>query len=356
LLIDFRQRRQNAGDSLKMLVAAGAALYVLAMAMADDDEAERNEVDTDDKALWTRNMRLPLKWLGYEGDNPWLNIPWGFGFGAFAAGGAQTMALLTGGQSVKEFAGNSVNIALDSFLPIPVSRINPFDNPGAWFVSSMMPSMLRPVVDFQMNIDSLGRQIYNNRQTKYGDAYTSGTNTPEHINQLARWMADNWDVDIGPNTLNFWASNYFDAISRVVGGAYDTTLALSGEKDPTIKGMLLPLSSFMGAKSNYDGRKFAEMQKDADDFIAKLNRLENTNPEKLNDFLQENPNAYEIKYIYNRVVNGELRKIAERRKAILSDPNLTPKDRREQAQQLNLIYNASKRGLMDTMSQYGLDY
>lgn len=356
LLEDFRRRKQNAADSLKMLVAAGAALYVLAMAMADDDDAERNEVATDDKALWTRNMRLPLKWLGYEGDNPWLNIPWGFGFGAFAAGGAQTMALLTGGQSVKEYAGNSVNIALDSFLPIPVSRINPFENPGAWFVSSMMPSMMRPVVDFQMNIDSLGRQIYNNRQTKYGDAYTSGLNTPEHINQLSRWMADHWDIDVGPNTLNFWASNYFDAVSRIVGGAYDTTLALKGEKDATVKGMLLPLSSFMGAKSNYDGRKFAEMQKEADDFIAKLNRLENTNPERLNEFLQENPNAYEIKYIYNKMVNGQLRKIAERRKAILSDPNLTPKERRDQATQLNQYYNASKRGLMETMAQYGLDY
>jgi hypothetical protein len=356
LLADFRRRRQNASDALKMLVAGGAALYVLSMAMAEDDEAERNEVATDDKALWTRNMRLPLKWLGYEGDNPWINIPWGFGFGAFAAGGAQTMALLTGGQSVKEYAGNMVNVGLDSFLPIPVSRINPFDNPGAWFVSSLMPSMLRPVVDFQMNIDSLGRQIYNNRQTKYGDAYTSGTNTPEHINSLARWMADNFDVDIAPNTLNFWASNYFDAISRVIGGAYDTTLAIKGEKDPTIKGMLLPLSSFMGAKSNYDGRKFAEMQEEANDYIAKLNRLENTNPDKLQGFLEENPNAYEIKYIYNRVVNGELRKIAERRKAILSDPNLTPKDRREMALELNTYYNASKRNLMETMKTYGLDY
>lgn len=356
LLADFRRRRQNASDALKMLVAGGAALYVLSMAMAEDDEAERNEVATDDKALWTRNMRLPLKWLGYEGDNPWINIPWGFGFGAFAAGGAQTMALLTGGQSVKEYAGNMVNVGLDSFLPIPVSRINPFDNPGAWFVSSLMPSMLRPVVDFQMNIDSLGRQIYNNRQTKYGDAYTSGTNTPEHINSLARWMADNFDVDIAPNTLSFWASNYFDAISRVIGGAYDTTLAIKGEKDPTIKGMLLPLSSFMGAKSNYDGRKFAEMQEEANDYIAKLNRLENTNPDKLQEFLEENPNAYEIKYIYNRVVNGELRKIAERRKAIMSDPRLTPKDRREMALELNTYYNASKRNLMETMKTYGLDY
>jgi hypothetical protein len=301
-------------------------------------------------------MRLPLKWLGYEGDNPWINIPWGFGFGAFAAGGAQTMALVTGGQSVKEYAGNMVNVGLDSFLPIPVSRVNPFDNPGAWFVSSLMPSMLRPVVDFQMNVDSLGRQIYNNRQTKYGDAYTSGTNTPEHINALARWMADNFDVDIAPNTLNFWASNYFDAISRVTGGAYDTTLALKGEKDPTIKGMLLPLSSFMGAKSNYDGRKFAEMQEEANDYIAKLNRLENTNPEKLQGFLQENPNAYDIKYIYNKVVNGELRKTAELRKAIMSDPRITPKERRERAMELNTYYNAQKRSLMETMRIYGLDY
>lgn len=74
------------------------------------------------------------------------------------------------------------------------------------------------------------------------------------------------------------------------------------------------------------------------------------------EFLEENPNAYEIKYIYNRVVNGELRKIAERRKAILSDPNLTPKDRREMATELNTYYNASKRNLMETMKTYGLEY
>jgi len=112
----------------------------------------------------------------------------------------------------------------------------------------------------------------------------------------------------------------------------------------------------MGAKSNYDGRKFAEMQEEANDYIAKLNRLENTNPEKLQDFLQENPNAYEIKFIYNKVVNGELRKTAELRKAVMSDPRITPKERRERAMELNTYYNAQKRSLMETMRIYGLDY
>ena len=353
---DYRRRRENVINSLKMLGAIGAGMYLMALALGEDDEAERNEVATDDKALWTRNLRLPLRWLGYEGDNPWINIPWGFGFGAFGAAGAQTMALVTGGQSVKEYVGNTVNIALDSFLPIPVSRINPFDNPGAWLISSGMPSLLRPVVDFQMNIDSLGRQIYSNRQTKYGDAYTSGLNTPEHINDLARFMADTFDIDIAPNTYNFWASNYADAISRVAGAAYDVNLALGGEKELSAKVALMPISSFLGAKSNYDGRQFAKMQEEANDFIAKLNRLENTNPEKLQEFLNENPNAYEIKFVYNKMVNGQLRKIATERKRVLSDPNMPAGERRERAKELNYIYNASKRSLIDTMKAYGLEY
>ena len=56
------------------------------------------------------------------------------GAGAFAAMGAQFMGVAMGGNSFGSALANSVSITLDSFIPIPVARFNPADNPAAWLV------------------------------------------------------------------------------------------------------------------------------------------------------------------------------------------------------------------------------
>jgi hypothetical protein len=58
------------------------------MALSDDDELGRNRTKTDDINRWARYARFHIPGL----ETP-IQIPWGFGLGAFAASGAQVAAI-----------------------------------------------------------------------------------------------------------------------------------------------------------------------------------------------------------------------------------------------------------------------
>ena len=129
-----------------------------------------------------------------------FQIPWGFGLGAFAATGAQVTSFAIGKNSIKDTFNNIKDVGMDSFLPLPISRISPFDNPAAWAMDSATPSLFRPFFEYAMNLDGLGREIYNNRQVRTGDAYTGGDSIPEMYKDAARLLANisNGAIDWSP--------------------------------------------------------------------------------------------------------------------------------------------------------------
>jgi hypothetical protein len=176
---DFEARQvdriKTARAVMGAYIALGAALYTMAAAIAGDDDEGRNRVATDDMSRWTRYLRLPI-----IGDEGFFQIPWGFGVSGLAAFGAQSAALARGNSNFKEFLGNSIEIGIDSYLPIPASRINPFDNFGAWLLDSATPSAARPLVEYLINVDAMGNPIYNSRAGKYSDAF-SGSSRPSEI-------------------------------------------------------------------------------------------------------------------------------------------------------------------------------
>ena len=96
-----------------------------------------------------------------------IQIPWGFGNGALASAGSQIAFAAFGGQGFLDMANNIMDATFESFLPLPVSKINKFEHPTAWAVDSITPSVLRPLFEFTMNMDGLGREIYNDRQSRY---------------------------------------------------------------------------------------------------------------------------------------------------------------------------------------------
>ena len=83
--------QKNARVMMAGLAGAGFTIYMMALMMAGDDELGRNKVATDDMARWTRYLRLPI-----PGTDRFLQIPWGFGLGAFAAAGAQLAGATAG--------------------------------------------------------------------------------------------------------------------------------------------------------------------------------------------------------------------------------------------------------------------
>ena len=343
-------RAKNARNTAMFTIAAGAAMYGLAAAVAGDDDEGRNRVTTDDMSRWTRYLRLPV-----IGDDGFFQIPWGFGVSALMSAGAQTAALARGASSFKEYAGNMVEIGMDSFLPIPTSRINPFENFGAWLIDSATPSAARPVVEFVLNVDAMGNPIYNSRAGKYADAFSGSTRPSELHRQITQTIfnATNGEVSISPDTVAFVLNNYADAPNHIADNSYNLFLTMTGDKEFDAKKDTMVLRSFIGRNSNYDARKFAEAEKEIKELAQQLKTFEDLGtPEQVLRFYRKNPNADILVDIYNKGVNGELRKLQSERKELMLDRTLTPKQRDRYVEDIRTQENYIKKLLVEDFEAY----
>lgn len=351
-LKDYRENKKRAQYTMYATAAAGAFLYGLALAGADDDDQGRNKVATDDMARWTRYARLPIL-----GKDTVLQIPWGFGMASFGAIGAQVAALASGNQPAKDAAANIINIATDSFIPLPKSNINVFDNFFGFLVDSATPTLVRPVVEFAMNTDSLGNEIYNSRQSKLSDAFTGGTNVPELYRDVARGLLESTGLSISPNTLYFWMANYADALSRVATSTYDLRLFATGQREfrgvDDLDKVLIPFDSFIGTKSNYDGRQYENVKNQIEDKQKILKSLEQR-PEAYVKYVEKHPMDPDLVDYYNKTVNGELKDLQEAANVVRVSDQLTPQQRRDILKENVRMQNMLKRGLIDSFKYYGL--
>jgi len=346
-----RKQRKSAQAMSFALTGFGMAMYLMAQAMADDDDFGRNRAETDDINRWTRYARFFIP--GRE--NP-IQIPWGFGLGAFAASGAQLIAMGQGTASLKDGLSNILSIGLDSFLPLPVSRINVFENPAAWALDSVLPSAIRPFFEWQMNMDALGREIYNNRQNRVGDAYSGGDNIPEMYKWAARSLADvtGGKVDWSPNTLYFFANNYGDGIMRLAQAGTNWGFVAAGQKEFDLKNDALFLSSFIGTPSNFDARQFASIENQVKERERRLNMFKTANPEKYYEYLAENPMDIAIVEAFNRNVGGPLNRLREQANLYRKIPGLSIKDRNELVKTSVTMQNIIKNGIVVRMEMYGI--
>jgi hypothetical protein len=353
---NFMKEKKSAQAMALSLLGVGFTLYVMAFMVADDDELGRNKVATEDMSLWTRNLRLPLEFLGVEKlkDN-YLQVPWGFGLGSFLAMGAQVGGMAIGNSSLSDGLANATTIALDSFLPLPVARFNPANNFPAWMLDSLAPSLVRPFLEYTMNVDTFGREIYNNRLSRYGDAYTGGRNVPELYNQAARKLfeATNAQVDVSPNTMYFFTNNYVDGLSRIIHNGHGMFLMLAGNKEFDIKRDLIFMDSFFGRKSSFDARQFAEVEQSIQEKEQRLRTVKDR-PELLQRYLESNPNDPALVYIYNKLKNQQLKAIREEMNKVKA-ADLTVKERQERLKELERLRDMTMRSIIDTFKQYGLE-
>jgi Large polyvalent protein associated domain 38 len=341
-----KQMMQEAKNSAYMatsLIGTGVAMYYMALMMAEEDDQGRNKVVTDDMARWTRYARFHI-----PGTDVIIQIPWGFGLGAFASAGAQIASIASGRTSLLDAFGNIMVTGLDSFMPLPISRISPIDNFPAFAMDSVTPSMFRPFFEYVMNLDGLGRQIYNNRQSRFGDAYTGGDNIPEIYKKAARELFDatNGAVDWSPNTMYFFANNYFDGIAKMASSATNVGLTVAGAKEFDPKNDMVFISSFIGSKSNIDAREFSSIEKQVKRMEQRINSLKDR-PEQLEKFMEDNPTAYPAVQFYNMQVNGTLRQIRAAANQVRANKDLTIMERKEQLKQLNDMSSLVKHRLVE---------
>lgn len=354
---NFKQQAKNAKAMSGALVGMGAVMYLMAYIMADDDEYGRNKVATDDMNRWQRYARFYIPGTENALKGNAFQIPWGFGLGAFASAGAQFAALLTGNNSVKDALTNTMLVGMDSFLPLPVSKISPMEHPAAWLMDSAMPSALRPFLEWTMNVDGLGREIYNNRSTRYSDAYTGGDNIPELYKSAARTLYEITEgkVDWSPNTMFFFANNYMDGIARLGAGAMNISMVATNDKDFNLKTDTMLFDSFFGTPSNVDAREFAEAEQKILNIQKRLKTMEDNQPEMYAKYVEKNPMHPYLVETYNVKVNQILRDLRRDANIYRRMPGLTPKERTDIVKNYVSMQNLIKRDILNTLEALGLE-
>jgi hypothetical protein len=352
---NYAELKKNSQHMMMGLMGAGASIYLMALATSGGDDRDRNLVATDDMARWTRYLRLPTHGLTGK-DTEFLQLPWGFGLGAFAAAGAQIAAAATGNSKLSDMAGNLITIGLDSYIPVPVSRMNPLDNISAYIIDSVTPSLARPFVEFAMNKDGLGRDIYNNRQSRIGDAYTGGDNIPEVYKQAAKELVNlsnkfGYPIDVSPNTMYFFANNYLDGVSRIGHNIWNVSATLAGAKDFDPKTDLLVLDSFFGKKSNYDAREYASIENQIKE-KEKILKMFESHPQQYVEYLNSHPMDAVIVEEFNKQSAGTLKELRHQANVIRSMDGLSMRERQRMVKDTVLTANFVKRGIIDMFKLY----
>jgi len=304
---NYAQLKVSSRIVVAALAGAGAAVYWMAQGTGDDDELGRNRVSTDDMTRWTKFARFHIP--GFE--NP-IQLPWGFGLGAFAAMGAQLAAMSDPKNPTNkiDLMGNMIMITLDSFMPLPFSRIPLTEKPGQMLLDSITPSLVRPVTEFYMNVDALGHQIYNNRQTKFGDAYTGGDNIPESYKAAARLLAEstNGALNWSPNTMYFFANNYADGVANLANNGINIALWLAGKKDFNAHTDTMIFDSFFGSRSNFDSRQWSKVEADLKERSERVKMFE-ADPVMYAKYLAANPLDAALQREYNGDIQGRLKEL-----------------------------------------------
>jgi hypothetical protein len=354
----YAQKQQSARIMVTSLMGLGMMMYYMSAMMSPEDELGRNSVHSDNMKQWSRYARFHIpneisEKLGM-GKDVVFQMPWGFGLGAFAAAGAQIAAAEAGRGTLQEALKNIfTDIALDSFVPLPISKMDATDNPINFLIDSISPSIARPLLQFALNKDGLGRGIYNEPYRRMADAFGAGDRIPEAYKDAARYVFNEMGVDVNPNSLYFMSNSYFDGVGRVFETAY-SALGLSGEKPDNIKRDSLLFGSFFGSKGNVDNREWGEVQSQLMKKQANLNGAK-TDPEAYFKYMERNPMDEVLVKSYLKDVNGSLKKLQTEAKQIRMMPGLSPKERQEMLEPNRMMQSLIKSNLVEKYKMYGIN-
>ena len=359
---NFRQEKKNAQRMITALIGGGVFLWTMSMMMSPDDEWERNSTKSDNMQQWTRFARFHIpnevsEQLGL-GKDVVFQIPWGFGLGAFASIGAQICGIGFGNTTFKEGMGNIVSsILADSFLPLPISKIEVTESPMKWAVDSIMPTVFRPVVEYLMNTNGVGQAINSATTRRLGEAFTGGDRIPEVYKTLSKDMYRQslGAIDMSPNTLYFFTNSYLDGISKMfLELPYSLTDLAQGEKTFNPKTDVPLFGSFFGAKTNVDSREYGKMEVKIKEMSQRLTTLEADSPELYAEYISKNPLVPRIVDIYQER-QGDLNELRQKATELRNMKYLSPKDRDSLLKITTMEQNFLKHMMTEDFKAYGLE-
>lgn len=350
--IEQAVRGKNASAAL---FGFGIAMYYLAYAGAGEDDFGRNRVAIDDMTRWQRDARF---FIG-DGVNDIITIPWGFGMGAFAALGAQIASLGNSDTKFTEVLANMIPILMDSFLPLPVSRGSLIDNPAEFIIDTVAPAPLKPIVEFAMNYNSLGQEIYNNRQGPNGSVYTGGDNIPKIFKDAAVFLYESTGFEFGANEMYFFASAYVDALAKAGSATWNIfTIGAEGDRPAMerLKQDSLVLSGFIGTRSDYDARKWSKIERDLEQRRDRLKEMKEANLTAYYEHLEDNPLDEFLVKRFNSDANGELKRLRSAAKEIRRSSAYDFATKRELLEANRLESSLLKMQLVDLYTAMGYEF
>jgi hypothetical protein len=364
---NFKTDRMYAQIMVGALMGAGYSLYLLSMLGAPDDEWKRNNTKTDNMEQWTRFARFHIpnevsQSIGL-GKDLVFQIPWGFGLGAFAAMGAQIAGMTIGNASIKEGLGNITGtILLDSFLPLPISKIPITDSPRNWLIDSITPSVLRPLVEFSMNMNGIGQTINSASQRRMGDAFTGSDRIPEIYKDAAKWWFRTTDGegllgvpgDLSPNSIYFLANSYLDGLSKIAEITYNWANLDKGEKEFNPKNDIPLFGSFFGAKTNVDSRRYGKVEQKIKEIDKRLVSMEKDDPVQHALYVAKNPLYPSVVEAYQSK-QGELNALRQKATEIRTMKYLSPKNRDQILKTITLEQNMLKYQMVEEFKVLGIE-
>ena len=346
---DYQTRGETARATTAALAGAGVALVYLSAMLSGDDDEGRNRILTDDSARWNRYARFDISGItGRKGDV--FQIPFGFGMSGIMAIGSQ-VALAASSQenSLAHGVGNMVEITLDSFLPLPISRMSPIDNPMQFLFTSFMPTIARPPLEYTLNLNTFGQPIYRGSiygSSRFGDAYAGGDSVGQLYKNASINMAEltNGAVDVSPNTIAFWTNAYVDGAARLVSNLTGLGYTIMGEKDFEVKYDTQLFNSFFSRVSDIDARAYARTKKEVDKTRARINLFKDVNAKEYLDYMKANPYALATVTSFDKM-NAQLNKLNAQANIVRRTPGLSPKERRERLDIIKQYQLMLKKGI-----------
>ena len=337
----------------------GYAIYQMSKAMGGEDEEERNRIDIDDMGRWTRFARFDI-------GNEMFQMPWGFGLGGLAAIGAQLGALEDSSYTeTPKILRNIMEITLDSFLPIPISRID-FTKDGLSATKAafdtVTPSAIRPIFQFMMNTSGMDYQIYN-ATSRYGQSYAGGDNTPQMYKDASEWFANaTGTLWMNPDLLYFFSNNYFDGPTRIMQNMYEADLLINGKQLATpdsISKASMVFDSFISTQTEVAPRDFAYSQRKVKDAQSKLDTyssIADSDPSNpiLYNFLNkpENINLESALDTWNKNIGGSYKVLQTELNDIRQDRSLSPKVKNTLIKEKKKEINRKKREILIDLEMY----
>jgi hypothetical protein len=305
----------RAALTMPHLIMLGYVMSAMARAMGGDDE-ERGQSRWDNIPDYEKTSKLFF--FDPFGSGKYISLPMPYGYNVLVSAGVRLESAINGNDRASDFIGGMFNDALAAFNPIGGSGIK---SGTEGLLTSLAPTMARPLAEIVANTDFAGRPIYREQmgRVQQPDSQMAFESTPEGWRTLAQALnsatgGDEFEsgkVDASPDTMRYLAGYYLSGTGRLLDRLYT---AMSDPSKAEINDIPI-MRSFVGDAAN-DKRSVSQQYYEIANSLAptalRVREVESpTSPERLQSAVEGlDPEKVALNEIVSKTEN-ELRKLRQ---------------------------------------------